>query len=365
MIACPVQHCESSFLNKYSLTNHLRKSLDPSHNVYYKNNVEVKFCPICTNRLENRRKFTNAEGLCYTCFKNKYPTASKTIEKKWQKKICFGCGREIEGFFSNRNTRALCNICQPLSKKRKKGYNQNFDKIRYERNKKERTESRLEKNGQELKELYALIKNDLLETDLPIHKLCDNHHISLLSIRKILPLLMSETDYEYRNHRVRSMAVQLRIEDLKNFLKNRPEPRQIVRTPTSIEKKIGEAIQKIFPEAAVRYNVWKTLRDEPNNCYIHLESDVIANFGKIRIIILSDGEAFHGGDCYFNGNTIKEDDRKSRILHERNPFVLRYSETEIEKGFAIPHITEIINKIRLGEISNYYRNWMTEVEEQK
>jgi hypothetical protein len=359
MILCPVMGCKKSFLNKYSLTNHVRKSIELEHKNYYEKYIKIKGCSNCNTRLDNRRKLINAEGLCHTCFKNKYPKELKKIEKIWQIKKCYGCGRDVEGLFSNRNTRVLCDFCKPISIVRKKNYNKNFDKIRYENDRKNRLNLRKFKDNHKLDELYTLIRQDLLEKDIPIYKLCEKYNISLLSIRKVLPLIMADSDYKERNHQIRSRAVQLRIEDLRNFLKNRPNPRKIIRTPTSIEKKIGEEIKLFFPESEIRYNVWKTLRDEPNNCYLHLESDIIINFNNIRIIILSDGEAFHGVDCYFNGDTVKEDDRRSKILYQNNPFVLRYSETEIKKGIAVTHIIKIIQDILSKNISSYYRNWMT------
>jgi hypothetical protein len=362
MIECPIPTCDISFLNKYSLRNHIIKSADPAHIFYYETRVKEKYCP-CGTHLDHRRKFINEEGLCYSCYRKKYPKTQKDIKKRWQIKNCFICHNKVEGLFSDRNTRVLCSSCRRVSRNKKINYNKNWNKIRYEKARKKRTEIRSLKKDQKLKELYILLKKELFETVVPIYQLCNKYHISLLSIRKVLPLIMSDSEYRKRNHQIRSRAVQLRIDDLKNYLKNRPESRKLIRTPTSIEKIIGEKIKEIFPEAEIRFNIWKTLKDEDNNCYLHLESDVIINFGGIRIIVLSDGEAFHGKDSYFNGNTIAEDDRRSQILHKYNPYVIRYSETEIKKGFAIAHLERAIRKILSREIVTYYRNWMTNIED--
>ena len=53
------------------------------------------------------------------------------------------------------------------------------------------------------------------------------------------------------------------------------------------------------------------------------------------------------------------DEEKSRLLNIYNPFVIRFAETEIKKGYAILHLKEIVEKIAQGRLVEYYRNWMT------
>jgi len=244
-----------------------------------------------------------------------------------------------------------------LRKVNKKIYDKEFDKKRYEKGKKDRSQKGLQKKTEQLKVLQSLLKDDLLKT-IPIHEICKKYNISLLSIRKILPVIMTVEEYKKRNSVVRYRSVQLRIDDLRNFLKNNPNARNLKRTPNLLEKNLGEQIREKFPEITLRYNVWKSLKDDENNCYIHLESDIVLNFDDIRVIILIDGEAFHGKACYFNGDTVEKDEWKSRILFKYNPFVIRYSETEVKGGFALKHLSIKIDEIRSNKILNYYRNWM-------
>ncbi len=356
MIECPIKLCKVKFLNKYSLTNHLRRSSDIKHKSYYESNVAVQSCIFCKTPLRNNRRNKNNKGLCYTCYKSKY-VKKPEIKKEWLIKKCFKCKQEVLGYFSPRNTRVLCNNCSDLRVKNKRAYNKEFDKKRYKKGKEERYKIRLLKKEKLLENLILLLKEDLF-TDIPIHEMCKKHHISLLSIRKVLPLIMTDKEYKERNKRIRSKAVQLRIDDLRNYLKNNSNNRNINRKPNLLEKRLGKEIQDKFPSIKLRYNKWKTLRDEINDCYAHLESDIILNFNDVRVIILLDGEAFHGKNSYFNGDTVKEDERKSRILFKYNSFVIRYSETEVKKAFAIKHISNLIKDIISNKISNYYRNWM-------
>jgi hypothetical protein len=164
---------------------------------------------------------------------------------------------------------------------------------------------------------------------------------------------------------VRSRAIQARLPELKAYLKNRPDPRKIRRAPTSLEKKIGEFIISNYPEIRLRYNVWKALKDDKES-FIHLESDVVLNLDKdVRIVILCDGMAFHGEYRYFNRttSTVEEDERRSRILHQYNPYVVRYSEKEIKNDFAQNHIKILISKVKNEFLGSYYRNWMLNIEE--
>lgn len=360
MEKCPVESCHFSFLNKYSLTNHIRRNVDPEHNRYYKERIEKRICPECKKKIDNRR--TLYEGVCYTCFYKKKPPQKK-IKKERLKRYCFHCNKELIGLFSKMNTRILCPDCKKISKNNKYEYNKKFDRIRYDKAIEVRRVQRDKKKKEKINTLFNLLKDDLLFSEMPVYKICAKYKISLLSIRKILPLL--NLNYKKRNHDVRSRATLKRIEDIKNYFKNRPDPRTVQRHPSSLEKKVGEQIKKNFPDAEIRYNVWKSIKDEINNCYVHLESDIIINFGELRIIVLCDGEAFHGEDCYFNGDTRKIDEWKSRILHKKNPFIFRYSETEIKKNEAIDHLIKILRDIKDKKIIRYYKNWMLNIEEKE
>jgi uncharacterized Zn finger protein (UPF0148 family) len=362
MEICPIKNCRQTFLNKYSLNNHLQRNIELNHVDYYQKNVKKKICPDCNKKIDNRRKLY--DGLCYSCFKNKSVSkVSKKIPPTMIKKVCFNCKTDLVGLFSKMNTRVLCPTCKKISVENKIKKKKNYDRIRYDINIMNRDFQRLKNKEEKINNLYNLLKNDLLHTEIPIYKLCKKYHISLLSIREVLPLLMSNSDYTKRNHNIRSKAIMARIDDIKNYLKNRPDPRNIKRVPSCLEKKIGDQIKGKFIDAEIRYNIWKSLKDEINNCYIHLESDVIVNFGDLRIIILCDGEVFHGKNSYFEGDTVEKDEWKSRLLHTINPFVIRYSETEIKKNNAINHLLVILQDIKDKKLSKYYRNWMLNIEE--
>jgi hypothetical protein len=114
------------------------------------------------------------------------------------------------------------------------------------------------------------------------------------------------------------------------------------------------------PGLIIRTNVWKTLKDPTSGVYWHLETDIVLNFGVHRICILCDGQAFHGRTSYFCGDTVDRDEKKAKILSLYNPFVFRYSDTEIYNHEAVSHLNAVIAALEKGDLVAPYRNWMSQ-----
>jgi hypothetical protein len=208
--------------------------------------------------------------------------------------------------------------------------------------------------------LDVLLKDDLIEGIIPLHILCDKYNISLKYIKIAAKKVMSEQGYIERNFNCRQRAGIIQGEMHKERWKKRKRPKSPIfnKEPNKLEKFFGSQIQELDKSIIIRYNVWKTLKDTIKNAYIHLQTDITIKVNSYNICILCDGHAFHGSNCYFRGDTVKEDEYKSEILYKYNPFVLRYSESEIKSGYAIAHLKGIIEEIILGKLNKLYRSWM-------
>lgn len=133
------------------------------------------------------------------------------------------------------------------------------------------------------------------------------------------------------------------------------------RFPNKLEQFLVDDILSLSnPNIVIRTNVWKTLMEPSSGVYWHLETDIVLNFGSHRICILCDGRAFHGRNSYFCGDTVDRDEKKARVLSLYNPFVFRYSDTEIHNHEALSHIKVVLSSLEKGEPVAPYRNWMSQ-----
>lgn len=357
MERCPVINCDKIFQNKYSLTNHLKRTNSTDHKEYYDIHVKKKNCSLCGGGIDRRSKNQN---ICYKCQNKAKPV--KVIKKEYRDTICFKCKSQVSGYFSRKNTRVLCEKCTDLKIKRKAEYNKSFDDKRYVVANQKRKAIRDIKYAELTERLILLLERDIVEGIKPIHKICKEFNISLKYIRIVAQKVLSDIEYKKRNYLCRQRAGIIEGEKHKERWRKRKRPNSIFfsKKPNKLEEFFGTQIQNNIKNIKIRYNVWKTLKELDKDSYLHLQTDIAINVGNYRVCILCDGEAFHGPNCYFRGNTVKEDEYKSRLLFAYNPFVLRYSESEIKNGFAIEHVKEIIYKIESAELDKIYRSWMVQ-----
>lgn len=103
-------------------------------------------------------------------------------------------------------------------------------------------------------------------------------------------------------------------------------------------------------------NSWQTLRigekKQPR------EADIKISIGDGRkIVVLCDGEAFHGPKT-IHGNPAEriENDRQTALaFYDLGYTVVRYSESEIHDGRALVHLQDTMK--RLARCQRIYRNW--------
>lgn len=103
-------------------------------------------------------------------------------------------------------------------------------------------------------------------------------------------------------------------------------------------------------------NQWQSVTI--NGVCVPREADLkIPLSGGRKLVVLCDGEAFHG-PAVFRGHpkNVIENDRQTALAFFRLGYSsVRYSETEIKTGFAILHLKNLLD--RSAAFQKAYRNW--------
>jgi len=108
--------------------------------------------------------------------------------------------------------------------------------------------------------------------------------------------------------------------------------------------------------AIVARNVWTTLRVAGEK--VKREADIKVAIGDGRkVVVLCDGEAFHGPKAIHGDPQERIDgDRETALaFFDLGYSVVRYSETEIHDGTALDHFAGVMR--RLDSCEKVYRNW--------
>jgi hypothetical protein len=95
------------------------------------------------------------------------------------------------------------------------------------------------------------------------------------------------------------------------------------------------------------------------------EADIKLTLGtNHKMVLLCDGEAFHGPGCIFGNpaDRIRDDVATARAYFDVGYSVVRYSETEIKAGQARDHLTLILARLK-SEGGRIFRLWCPSIEE--
>lgn len=133
-------------------------------------------------------------------------------------------------------------------------------------------------------------------------------------------------------------------------------------TSSKLEMEFADQLQSLGFDVSVR-NSWTTLRIAGQK--VQREADLKIPVGDGRkVIVLCDGEAFHGpGTLYVDPQERIDADRETALAFFGLGYsVLRYSETEIHDGTALDHFADVMQ--RLGSCKKIYRNWCPDEEQQ-
>lgn len=106
-----------------------------------------------------------------------------------------------------------------------------------------------------------------------------------------------------------------------------------------------------------RMNVWQSIL--VNGSQVPREADLkIALEDGRKVVVLCDGEAFHGPRTIFGdpAKRIAEDQLTLRGYFSEGYSAIRYSESEIQSGLALEHLLTVLDRLRRGA-KQVGRNW--------
>jgi phage FluMu protein Com len=111
-----------------------------------------------------------------------------------------------------------------------------------------------------------------------------------------------------------------------------------------------------------KMNQWQSVPVE--GVMVPREADIKVTIdGTRKIVVLCDGEAFHGPKAVFVDPTVRtrDDVATAEAYFQFGYSVLRYSENEIRNGLAIEHFKQILGRLQ-AEVLRVYRTWHPNVE---
>jgi len=114
--------------------------------------------------------------------------------------------------------------------------------------------------------------------------------------------------------------------------------------------------------ADFKMNQWQSV--PVHGAMVPREADIKLDIDGVRkIVVLCDGEAFHGPGAIFvkPEDRIRDDVATADAYFQLGYSVLRYSETEIKAGLAIEHFKKVYGRLQAG-LGRVYRTWYPEVE---
>ena len=375
-VMCPV--CFKGFSNRYALSNHFMvrgysdgpRFIDDAHRDFWieekkKKSVEhaaevaskhyekrcwrcggmfqsdfthrfAKQCPSCKEKYPSKIKRPQSETKEYPCARCHITflvkrSASNTVcptcrKKEREEKVakilaapmhvsCLHCGAEILYYrkhLRDKLSRAVCPTCQ-----------ENI--TRY-------------KNHPKYERVIALLEN------------------TLLTRRDIKEVLGLELDFvrEVAIDRFGASWYKRRIE----FIRRRAHLQICFVRPSGLEKTFVKGLQ-IKPCAQ---NDWMILTINGKQCKKEIDVKVALGETGRKFAILIDGETFHGKNSYFRQGYEKIDIDTATTLASMGYFTIRYSETEVNSGWACDHFKSLYDRFLANPPVYYCRNWMTKEE---
>ncbi len=132
------------------------------------------------------------------------------------------------------------------------------------------------------------------------------------------------------------------------------ENREKARVGSGLEETFAKQLISSGFEICDR-NWWISLKI--NGEWASREADIKVAYGDTKIIILCDGEAFHGPHQVFGDvdESIRRDRDTMLAFFDTGYSVVRYSESEINNNEAIEHFKNWV--VRLKTEGRSYRNW--------
>lgn len=122
----------------------------------------------------------------------------------------------------------------------------------------------------------------------------------------------------------------------------------------ALEAALAEQLQACGV-TGIQMNTWQTLRVAGKEAPREADIKVALPDGR-KLVVLCDGEAFHGPRSIFDPeNRVADDVATANAYFDLGYSVIRYSESEIKEGFALGHLCAVLD--RLAVSGQVCRTW--------
>jgi len=316
-----------------------------------------KKCPECHEKYPNKKRIKNKnfkqEFKVLKCLKCKKTTQAKKCASHI---ICDECKKKSYDELMLKQLKATCKFCNKEVVSTRNHRMQRLSNVVCEDCKKNTFLRHSKLN---------LVLKLLKETDLTRTEIKKLITLEKDYIREAAIYFFGEVWWEQRKKKIESNARQVAGKKRKVFFDNlRKDSKKLAdylsylkRKPSSLETMFFLSLPQGFE---TEKNVWQTIKIDSK--FEHREIDLKVKVDNKKFAIFIDGEAFHGENSVFKTTTPQLDARIAKAFANLGYYVIRYSETEIRKGWAINHFLSLFEKFKNKKPSYYYRNWQTNQE---
>jgi len=125
---------------------------------------------------------------------------------------------------------------------------------------------------------------------------------------------------------------------------------------SALEASLADALRQVGLTDLV-LNVWQSLRVGSQLCPREADIKIAVGDGR-KVVVLCDGEAFHGPRFIYGppAARIADDVATAEAYFDAGYSVFRYSETEIHSGWALKHLVDALARLKSGT-TKLYRTW--------
>lgn len=127
---------------------------------------------------------------------------------------------------------------------------------------------------------------------------------------------------------------------------------------SKLEHRFVEQLQTLSEIHEVETNDWMSFLIEGK--WVPREADIKFTYAGKKIVVLCDGEKYHGPGCLFGdpASRIAIDVATTHAFHARGYSVVRYSETELRSGAALEHLRGVVRRFAKDPTAlQVYRTW--------
>lgn len=200
--------------------------------------------------------------------------------------------------------------------------------------------------------VYVAVRAQL-STENSVRGILQEHGITYKTFKAIAQDVLGVVGYSEwcRGRKARAGSRNLRISHA-NYRKLSPEEksehlRKKYGGTCKLEKDFAAAVTSIGVADFV-LNAWQAVPVE--GALVPREADLKINLAGHKVVVLCDGEAFHGPKFVFGdvNRRVADDVATAEAYFSVGYSVIRYSETELRSGLALDHLVGVLPVLRTG-----------------